>query len=146
LVDILLWLVDRPVVRVAALLDQAGTPVDITSTVLVEFSDGLQANLQIIGDLPALWLEEVLISGTKGILRYQTDPQHPWRAGVIEHWRGSELVRPLHLPDAPTSDANWLDAIAGVAANESPGRQGLQVALVTAAIEQAARTGQMVRL
>jgi predicted dehydrogenase len=146
LVDVLLWLVDRPVVRVAALLDQAGTLVDITSTVLVEFSGGLQANLQIIGDLPALWLEEMLISGTRGMLRYQSDPQHPWREGVVEHWRGNELVRPLELPEAPTSDANWLDAIAGVAANEAPGTLGLQVALVTAAIYQAAQTGQVVRL
>jgi predicted dehydrogenase len=146
LVDILLWLVDRPVVSVAALLDQAGTPVDITSTVLLEFRGGLQANLQIIGDLPALWLEEVLISGTTGVLRYQSDPQHPWREGVVEHWRGTELVRPLELPPAPTSDANWLDAIAGGGANESPGTLGLQVALVTAAIYEAAKTRQVVQL
>src|SRR5262245_20349135 len=37
LVDVLLWLVDRPVVSVAALVDNVGSPVDITSTVLLEF-------------------------------------------------------------------------------------------------------------
>jgi predicted dehydrogenase len=146
LVDILLWLVDRPVVSVGALIDNAGTLVDITSMVLLEFGGGLQANLQIVGDLPAMWLEDVLISGTSGIGRYYTDPQHPWRGGLVEHWRGSELVRPLELPVAPTADANWLDAIAGAAQCESPGTQGLQVALVTAAIYQAAQSGQVVRL
>lgn len=146
MVDILLWLVDRPVTRVAALVGQAGTPVDITSTALIEFAGGLQANLQLLGDMPATWFEDVLIVGAEGVARYHTDAQHPWAGGAVEHWRGNELVRPLNLPALPNPDAHWLDVIAGAAPSVLPATLGLQVAIVTDAIYRAAQSGQVVVL
>ena len=146
LVDMLLWLIDRPVARVSAALDRAGTPVDITTTALIEFAGGLQASLQSLGELPASWLEEMLLVGSEGIARYGTDAQHPWVGGIVEHWRGGELVRPLGLAALPGPAAHWLDVIGGAAQSELPARLGLEVARLTDAIYRAAASGQVIEL
>src|SRR5262249_10977719 len=146
LLDILLWLVDRPVTSVAALVDNLGAPVDINTTATLGFAGGLQAQFTVIGDLPATWIEDVLISGTEGVLLYQNDPQHPWASGSVTHWRGNELVHPLGLQAGQGTDANWLDAIAGTAVNESPPDCALRVVAVTEAIYRSAQEGKIILL
>ncbi|MFN8568836.1 MAG: hypothetical protein U0Z44_15275 [Kouleothrix sp.] len=104
--------------------------IDITSTALIEFAGGLQADLQLLGDMPPM-VRRCADRWRRGVARYHTDAQHPWAGGAVEHWRGNELVRPLNLPALPNPDAHWLDVIAGAAPSVLPATLGLQVAIVT---------------
>ena len=139
-VDVLLWLVGRPAAAVSATVDDVGTPVDINTTALIRFEGGAQGQLATIGNLPAKWIETVLVSGTTGVLGYETEPQHPWRTGRLHHYRDGAIVQPLDLPDAPPSmDAAWVDAIAGRAANPAPPAVAVRIAELTDGIYRAAR-------
>jgi len=145
LVEALLALVGQPVASVAATVDDAGAPVDINATALVRFAGGAQGQITIVGDLAAVWIERVLVCGTGGVLAYETDPQHPWRTGRVQHYRDGQVVQPLGLPAPfPSLDAAWIAAIRGTAENPSPPEIGVAVADLTDAIYRAARTGQVV--
>ena len=71
---------------------------------------------------------------------------------VVAAWLGKKLYRRGSNRVATGGSlrkrygGHWLDAIAGAGTNESPGTLGLQVALVTAAIYEAAKTRQVVQL
>ncbi|MDQ5851979.1 MAG: Gfo/Idh/MocA family oxidoreductase, partial [Chloroflexota bacterium] len=144
LVDMLLWLVDQPVVSVAAVVDNLDTPVDINSATTVCFAGGTQGQLTVNGDLPATWIESVLIVGSTGVLRYETEPQHPWRTGRLLHYRDGGILQPLPLPPGSPPDAGWLEAIRGRGENPAPPEVGVKVAEFTAAIYQSAQEGTVV--
>lgn len=146
LADMLLWLVDRPVVSVSALVDNLGSPVDINSAVTVGFAGGAQGQLTVVGDLPAAWIETVLVTGANGVLRYENDPQHPWRTGRVVHYRDGGIVQPLGLQGPASPDTVWLDAIRGRSPNPAPPAAGVRVAELIAAIYDSARTGATVNL
>jgi predicted dehydrogenase len=146
LVDMLLWLADKPVKSVSALVDNLGETVDMNSVATILFEGGAQGQLTAIGDLPATWIETVLIVGTKGVLRYETEPQHPWRTGRVVHYRDGGIVQPLELPRGATPDEAWIDTILGRGQNPAPPEAGLAVATLTAAIYQAAASGSVVEV
>ena len=93
----------------------------------------------MLGDLATRWVESVLISGTAGVLRYETEPQHPWRTGRVHHFRDGAVIQPLDLPEGPASiDAAWVAAIAGRGPNPAPPEEAVRVAELTDAIYRAA--------
>lgn len=138
MIDMLLWLVTDPVIAVAANVDNRGTPVDIDTTAIVRFANGIQGQLTVIGDLPTTWIEQVLVTGSSGLLRYEIEPQHPWRTGRVVHYRDEAIVQPLQLPPAITTDAAWLAAIRGDAPNFAAPASVLGVIELTSAIYAAA--------
>jgi predicted dehydrogenase len=142
----LLSLAGRPAVSVSALVDTFGLPIDINSTTTVGFEGGMQGQLTVIGDLPATWIENVTVSGTKGILRYETEPQHPWRTGRVTQYKDGGITQPLDLPGVRSMDPAWLAAIRGETPNPSPPEVGVRVAELTEAIYQSAREGRTVHL
>jgi predicted dehydrogenase len=146
LADMLLWLVGRPVESVSALVDNAGSPVDINTAATVSFAGGVQGQFGVVGDLATTWMEHVIVSGSTGLLRYETEPQHPWRAGRVTHHRAGEIVQPLRLPEGPEIHAAWAATIRGEATNESPPAAGIAVAELSEAIYESARQGQTVRV
>ncbi|MDQ3855650.1 MAG: Gfo/Idh/MocA family oxidoreductase [Chloroflexota bacterium] len=141
IVDILLWLAGREPVSVHATVDHYDAPVDITTTATIQFGGGAQGALTVIGDLPTQWIESVLVSGTKGLLRYENDPQHPWRTGTVHQFRDDGVYTPLNLQtwNPPTTDSLWVGAIRGENPNPIPPEVGVRVAELTAAIY---RSGQ----
>lgn len=144
LADMLLWLVDRPVRSVSALVDNVGSAVDINTAATVAFDGGVQGQFTVVGDLATTWLETVVVSGSAGLLRYEIEPQHPWRTGRVTHYRDGGIVQPLNLPEGPESHDAWLAAIRGDAANPSPPAAGIRVAQLSEAIYQSAREGATV--
>ncbi len=146
LADVLLWLVDQPVEWVAASVDNLDAPVDINSVATVRFAGGTQGQLTCIGDLPTTWIESVVIAGSEGVLRYEIEPQHPWRTGRVLHYRDGTLVQPLNLPPSVTPDEAWLNAIRGRSPNPAPPEAGVRFAELAAAIYEAGQTGMIVRL
>jgi predicted dehydrogenase len=145
-VESLLSLAGAPAASVSAVVDNLGSPVDINSAATIRFANGVQGQLTIVGDLPAEWIEQVYVTGTEGILRYETEPQHPWRTGRLFQYRDGELVQPLRLPDTESMDRAWVNAIAGAGSNPSPPEVGVQVAELTEAIYSSAREGTTVEL
>ncbi|WP_157181264.1 Gfo/Idh/MocA family protein [Actinopolymorpha alba] len=146
LADMFLWLVDKPVESVSALVDNAGSPVDINSVATVSFAGGVQGQFTVVGDLATTWMENVVISGTTGLLRYETEPQHPWRTGRVTHYRDGGIVSPLDLPDGPGVHNSWLAAIRGEAPNPSPVGGAVRVAELSEAIYQSAQQRATVTL
>lgn len=146
MVDMLLWLADQKPVAVSSIVDNLGAPVELNSVSTIRFADGMQGQLTIIGDLPATWIETVLIVGSKGALRYESEPQHPWRTGRLLQYRDGELVQPLQLPAVQRTDEAWLDAIRGRGPNPGPPEAGLRVAALTEAIYRSGREGTTVQL
>jgi predicted dehydrogenase len=144
LADMLLWLADRPLEQVFALVDNAGSPVDINSTTTVSFGGGLQAQLTVIGDLATTWVETTMISGSKGLLRYETEPQHPWRTGRLAHYDREGITVPLSLDNHTDVHSAWRDVILGAAENPSPPSAGIRVAQLSEAIYRSAAEGRSV--
>ncbi|MGW0228516.1 Gfo/Idh/MocA family protein [Actinopolymorpha singaporensis] len=141
LADMLLWLVGKPVETVSALVDNAGSPVDINTAATVSFAGGVQGQLHVVGDLATTWMENVAVSGTNGLLRYEADPQHPWRTGRVVHYRDGELVQPVNLPEPPEIHQALLATIRDGAVNEAPPAAGIAVAELSEAIYRSAGQG-----
>ena len=49
-----MWLANEPVVNVSAVLDNHGTPVDVTGSVSMRFRSGATASVTFAGDTPTL--------------------------------------------------------------------------------------------
>ncbi len=146
LVDMLLWLVDQPVRSVSALVDNVGSPVDINAAATVSFAGGVQGQLSVVGDLATTWMENVVVSGSEGLLRYEIEPQHPWRTGRVTHYRDGGIVQPLDLRGGPEAHQAWLSTIRGEIPNPSPPAAGLRVAELSDAIYRSAREGATIRI
>jgi predicted dehydrogenase len=144
LADMLLWLVDRPVESVFALVDNVGSPVDINTAATVSFAGGVQGQLTVIGDLATTWVESVIISGSTGLLRYETEPQHPWRTGRLMHYRRDGIEVPLTLRDDTDLHESWLAAIRDSGPNAAPPAAGIRVAQLSEAIYRSAHQGAAV--
>lgn len=145
-VESLLSLAGQPAESVSALVDNLGSPVDINSSATIRFAGGAQGQLTVIGDLPATWIEHVYVSGTQGILRYETEPQHPFRTGRVFQYKDGGIVQPLHLPGVRSVDPAWVDALRGDGPNPSPPEVGVRVAELTEAIYQSAAEGRVVQV
>lgn len=144
--DMMLWLANQQPQRVSAIVDNRGTPVDINSHATVRFAGGLIGQLVCHGDVPISWIETVLVAGDEGMMRYEYEPQYPWRPGRLFWYRGGEVTQPV-LPSLDASiDHAWIDAIREHAPNPAPPEAGVAVAELTAAIYRSAREARVVDL
>lgn len=140
MIDALCWLVGRPFLEVHALVDNRGRPVDIDTTATIAFEGGVQAQLTVLGDMPFAWLESVVVTGTQAALRYENDPQHPWRPGQVSRFSEDAETRPLNLrAGADDVVTAWVAAIRGERENPVPPEVGVRVAELTHAILEAGR-------
>ena len=141
MVDVLCWLVGRSFEGVQALVDDRGRPVDIDTTAVIAFEGGARAQLTVLGDTPFVWLESVVVTGTRAALRYENDPQHPWRPGQVSRLTDEAETRPLNL-HAGSDDvvAAWVATIRGERENPVPPAAGVRVAELTTAIVEAGRS------
>lgn len=145
LVDALMWLIDRPIESVYAVVDNLGTPVDINTTASVNFEGGIQGQIAVLGNLPTTWVEHVLVTGTEGVLWYEIEPQHPWRVGRVQHYRNGHIEQPINLREGPGPDRAWIATIQGKMENPAPPSAGFNVALLTSLIYRSASEGQLIR-
>lgn len=145
IVDVLCWLVGKPFLEVHARVENRGRPVDIDTTAMIAFEGGAHAQLTVLGDLPVAWLESVVVTGTKAVLRYENDPQHPWRPGTVSRLSEEAETRPLNLRSG-TDDVviAWIAAIRGERENPVPPEAAVRVAELTRAILQAGRAASAV--
>jgi predicted dehydrogenase len=144
IVDLLCWLADRPARAVNASVDNRSFPVDIDTTAMIAFDGGLRAQLTILGEMPVSWVESVIVTGSDGVLRYENDPQHPWRPGHVVHYRENEIASPLDVHGGPDFSTAWVETIRGRRENPVPPSAGVRVAELTEAIYASSRTATAV--
>ncbi|MEM3815406.1 MAG: Gfo/Idh/MocA family oxidoreductase [Candidatus Bathyarchaeia archaeon] len=125
LIDIILWITGTWPVRVKALMDRAGLPVDIYSVLAVELSNGALASITISGGHPrphASVTEEVRVWCSKGAIHvvdgvvYVEDSE----SNIVKIDRG-RLPKP-----SPNPDVNFVRTILGKEENLIPGICGLK--------------------
>lgn len=140
-VDVLCWLVGRPFVEVHAMVDNRGRPVDIDTAALIAFEGGVQGQLTVLGGMPFRHLESVLVSGTEAALRYENDPQYPFRTGSVTRYTEDSETRPLNLRTGVGDVVSaWVGAIRGERENPCPPSAGVSVSELTRAILEAGTT------
>lgn len=138
IVDVLCWLVGKPFLDVHAIVDPRGRPVDIDTTALIAFEGGVQAQLAVLGGMPFRHLESVIVSGTRAALRYENDPQYPFRPGSVTCYSEDSETRPLNLRAGVGQVVGaWVAAIRGECENPCPPSAGVCVAELTQAILKA---------
>ena len=88
----------------------------------------------------------VVVTGTKAAVRYENDPQHPWRPGQVSLLTEQAETRPLNLQTGIDDVVMaWLAAIRGEAENPTPPAAGVRVAELTQAILEAGRASHAER-
>ena len=139
MVNTVVDLLDEDVVKVAALLDHCGTPVEINSSVSAVSRSGVMISLAGAGD-SIQCRSQVLVFGDKGVLR----------AGI---WGEDLALKTLKDPDFkpvpyPKSKGPWeqfLKVRSGKAENPCPPEIGLRFAKLMDMIRKSAETGETVR-
>lgn len=139
LVDVLLWTTGRKAKTVQARTDNRGTPVDINSSVQVEFEGGGIGSISIFGDAP-LWYEETTWAFDEATLLLR-DGQ------LTVHENGGRRWKTENLPGKGSPSQHFLDVILGKSELACGFEHGRAVVELTAgAYWSAANGGQPVAL
>lgn len=139
LLDIILWVTGLGVEKVAAFVDNCGTPVDINSALNVVFRGGAQANISVVGDAPA-WHEDVTIWCERGMFLMRNG-----RLTIVDGAGNRYTFE--HMPGGSNPDRNFVDAILGRAEVQAPFECGLRVIELTeSAWKSGASGGELLRV
>lgn len=137
MLDVLLWMTGLRAERVSAYIDNRGTPVDIDSSLSIQFDGGALGSISIAGDAPH-WYEDITVWCERGAFYL--------RSGKLS-WTDANGNRMTcdHLTGGSSPDVNFIDAILGRAEVEAPFECGLRVIELTeAAWRSAAKNGDSV--
>ena len=126
LLDMVLWTSGLTAKSVHAYIDNCDTPVDINSAVSIQFANGAQGTVSVVGDSVVGFYEDFTIWGTKGVIFY--------RNGKLSHCNEKhEMTEPAHLPEGGDVDQGFCDAILKKDKNWVPPECGLRVIELTEA-------------
>lgn len=139
LLDIILWTTGLAPDKVAAFMNNRGTPVDINSAVTVQFVGGAQGTISVIGDA-AGWYEDITIWCDKGTFYV--------REGMAFRVQGTDgkITTPdlSELPAGTDVDTNFIRAIQGTEEVAAAPINGLRtIELTEAAWESAGHGGAL---
>lgn len=139
LLDIILWTTGLAPEKVAAFMDNRGTPVDINSAVTVRFTSGAHGTISVVGDA-AGWYEDITIWCDNGTFYVRNDS--PFR---VQGTDGKITAPDLsELPDGTDVDTNFIRAIQGTEEIAGAPIDGLRtIELTEAAWESAAAGGRL---
>lgn len=133
LLDVLLWTTGLQPVTVAAHADFCGTPVDINSTLNVQFASGALASVSVVGDAHR-WHEDFTVWCEKESFFLRDG-----RLTIVSE-QGDRNEVPQGVP-AASPDQNFVDAILGRAEVGSTFEAGLAVIRLTEAAWRSAENG-----
>ncbi len=142
LLNSLLWLTNDPVIEVAAVLDNRGSPVDVNGAVTMRFRNGAVASVTFAGDTPAFESRLTLFTD-----RY-TITTDGWGHSLSMLKREREPFHP-NVPFAEgrgTPHANFVDALLGREPLAVPVRYGVLLSALMDAIYASAATGTAVKV
>ncbi len=139
LLDIVLWTTGLAPEKVAAFMDNRGTPVDINSALSIKFTSGAQGNISVVGDA-AGWYEDITIWCDKGTFYVRNDGSFRVQGSdgkTFEPEAGD-------MPAGSDVDTNFIHAILGTEEIAAAPINGLRtIELTEAAWESAASGGQL---
>ena len=139
LLDIVLWTTGLAPEKVAAFMDNRGTPVDINSALSIKFMGGAQGNISVVGDA-AGWYEDITIWCDKGTFYVRNDGSFRVQGPdgkTFEPEAGD-------MPAGSDVDTNFIHAILGTEEIAAAPINGLRtIELTEAAWESAAAGGQL---
>lgn len=133
LLDIILWTSGLTAKSVHAFIDNCQTPVDINSALSMQFTNGAQGTISVIGDAPC-WYEDFTIWGTKGVVFYRNGK-------LLYSNENGEVSEPNDLPEDGNVDQGFLDVILGRDKNWVPAELGMRVIQLTEAAWKSAEIG-----
>ena len=145
LLDIVLWTTGLAPKTVAAFMDNRGTPVDINSALSIQFTNGAQGNISVVGNANG-WYEDITVWCEKGAFFVRN------AAGFQVQFWGDETHKsgtmsspePADMPTGSNVDANFIHAILGTEEVAAAPINGLRtIELTEAAWESAAAGGQV---
>jgi predicted dehydrogenase len=140
LLNSLCWSVEANVAEVFAFVDNHGTPVDINSTFVVKFENGVMASIAVSGNCPSGGTHMVFIFDGG---RVEIDG---WGGSWINVFKGNEKIKYPVIPwKAQTPNDNFIDAILGRAEPRATVLNGIVHTELMDAIYESARTGQPAR-
>lgn len=138
LLNSLCWSVESNVAEVFAFVDNHGTPVDINSTFVIRFENGVMASIAIGGNCP----------GGGAHMAYMFDGGRveidPWGSSFMNVFggNGAKIKWPVVPGKDQTPDDNFIDAILGRAEPRTSPRNGIIQSELMDAIYESARTGR----
>jgi predicted dehydrogenase len=141
LLNAVMWLMNDPVVQVAAVLDSLDRPVDILGSVTMRFQSGTVASLTFAGDTPTF----------DNSLTFFTDK---YTIQTDAYGKKLEMFGPDRTPfdhnvpasDAGTPHANFINAILGREPLKAPVRYGVLLSALMDAIYKSAGAGTSVKV
>ncbi len=139
LLDIILWTTGLAPEKVAAFMDNRGTPVDINSALSVKFTNGAQGNISVVGDA-AGWYEDITIWCDSGSFYVRNSS-----AFQVQGTDGKTFSpEPADMPASTDVDTNFVRAIFGTEEIAAPPICGLRtIELTEAAWESGASGGAL---
>ena len=139
LLDIVLWTTGLAPEKVAAFMDNRGTPVDINSALSIKFTSGAQGNISVIGDA-AGWYEDITIWCDKGTFYVRNDGSFR-----VQGTDGKTFSpEPADMPAGSDVDTNFIGAIRGTEEIAAAPINGLRTIELTEAAWQSAASGGQV--
>lgn len=139
LLDVILWVTQQQVARVAGFTENFDSQVDINSALAVKFRSGALGTFSVIGN-GMNWWEDITFCCEEMIFYMRQG-----KLTMLDR-KGNRLVAE-QLGGGSTPDQNFIDAITGKAECESPLECGLEVIRLTeAAWQSAASNGLMVEV
>lgn len=139
MLDVLLWMTGLKAQTVAAHCDDRGTPVDINTTMSVQFEGGAQGSICIAGDAPN-WHEDITVWCDRAAFYVRFG-----KLTIVQE-DGTRLSCES-LPGLGTPERNFVAAIRGDEEVAAPFECGLRVIELTqAAWDSAAKGGELVRV
>jgi predicted dehydrogenase len=139
LLDICLWTTGLAPEKVAAFMDNRGTPVDINSALSIKFTNGAQGNISVVGDA-AGWYEDITIWCDNGSFYVRNDGTFR-----VQGTDGKTFSpEKSEMPEGSDVDTNFVRAILGTEKIAAEPINGLRtIELTEAAWESAAAGGQV---
>lgn len=130
---------------VQAVQSNLGSPVNINSSIALEFDNGALGSISVIGNAPHAMWEDVSFYGSKGRLLLRTTPTDtkPMQSNLI-HDNLDGTNREVTLPPAATPQQNFIDAILGVDDVKGTAELASHMLEVLLASQESSVTGQKI--
>lgn len=139
LLDIILWTTGLAPEKVAAIIDNRGTPVDINTALSVRFTNGALGTVSVVGDA-AGWYEDITIWCDKGTF-YVRNASEFQVQGTDGKTSKPDLA---DMPEGTDVDTNFIRAIEGTEEIAAAPINGLRtIELTEAAWESGAAGGRL---
>ncbi len=128
---------------VQAVQSDLGSPVNINSSIALEFDNGALGSISVIGNAPHAMWEDVSFYGSKGRLLLRTTDTNPIQSKLM-HDNIDGTSQEINLPPEVTPQQNFIDSILGVDNVKGTAELASHMLEVLLASQESSITGQKI--